>query len=136
MTVRSARTGFNWTYSVEAECRQLDYLWDPVCCTRTQYAALEAEEGVRVAGVHRRQEEIDGERMRNGFAAVQGDDQRSLAASVKARALSVLAVSRAFRTEALQVLDEEIEEAAVRSGVGGSHGSQPRDSHAVVNRAY
>lgn len=52
---------------------------------RTQDSAFEAEEGVGVAGVHRREEQFDGEGVRHRISAVEGDDQGAFAAAVVAR---------------------------------------------------
>lgn len=49
---------------------------------RTEDAPFQAEERVRIARVHRREEQVDRERMRHWVAAVQRDDERPFAAAV------------------------------------------------------
>jgi hypothetical protein len=48
----------------------------------TKDAALQVEQGPRVAHVHRREEDVDGERMGDRRASMEDDEERALATEI------------------------------------------------------
>jgi hypothetical protein len=48
----------------------------------TKDAALQVQQGPRVAHVHRREEDVDGERMGDRRASMEDDEERALAAEI------------------------------------------------------